>query len=55
MGYAGTISLEPFRRNDERIGIPFAQWKPPARDEQAELAASCGFIKQLLHLNGTRR
>ena len=55
VGYAGTISLEPFRRNDERIGVPFAQWKPPARDEQAELAASCGFIKQLLHLNETRR
>ena len=48
-------SLEPFRRNDERIGIPFAQWKPPTRDEQAELAASCTFIKNLLHLNGTRR
>jgi D-psicose/D-tagatose/L-ribulose 3-epimerase len=55
VGYAGTISLEPFRRGDERIGIPFAQWKPPARDEQAELAASCAFIKQLLHLNETRR
>jgi D-psicose/D-tagatose/L-ribulose 3-epimerase len=54
-GYAGTISLEPFRRNDERIGVPFAQWKPPAGDEQAELAAACGFIKRLLHLNGTRR
>ena len=55
VGYAGTISLEPFRRNDERIGIPFAQWKPPAHDEQAELAASCAFIKNVLHLNGTRR
>lgn len=55
VGYTGTISLEPFRRNDERIGIPFAQWKPPARDEQAELAASCGFIRNLLHLNGSRR
>ena len=55
VGYTGTISLEPFRRNDERIGIPFAQWKPPERDEQAELAASCGFIRNLLHLNGSRR
>lgn len=55
VGYRGTVSLEPFRRNDERIGIPFAQWKAPARDEQAELAASCAFIKNLLHLNGTRR
>ena len=32
--YRGWITLEPFRRNDERIGIPFAQWKPPAHDEQ---------------------
>lgn len=55
IGYAGTVSLEPFRRNDERIGIPFAQWKPPQRDEQAELAASCALMKNLLHLNGTRR
>ena len=54
-GYAGTVSLEPFRRRDERIGIPFAQWKPPADDEQAELAAACGFIRHLIHLNGTRR
>ena len=34
IGYTGTISLEPFRRRDERIGIPFAQWKPPVKDEQ---------------------
>ncbi len=54
IGYAGTISLEPFRRTDERIGIPFAQWKPPSRDEQAELVAACSFIKSLLHLNGAR-
>jgi D-psicose/D-tagatose/L-ribulose 3-epimerase len=55
IGYTGTISLEPFRRQDERIGIPFAHWKPPARDEQTELVASCAFIKNLLHLNRTRR
>jgi D-psicose/D-tagatose/L-ribulose 3-epimerase len=55
IGYTGTISLEPFRRTDERIGIPFAQWKPPARDEQAELAAACEFIKSLLQLNGGRQ
>ncbi len=55
IGYEGTVSLEPFRRNDERIGIPFAQWKPPGHDEQAELAASCALMRSLLHLNGTRR
>ena len=54
VGYAGAICLEPFRRSDERIGIPFAQWKPPSHDEQAELAASCAFIKNLIALNGGR-
>ena len=52
--YRGWITLEPFRRNDERIGVPFAQWKPPAREEQAELAAACSFLRNLLHLNGAR-
>ncbi|APW39417.1 D-tagatose 3-epimerase [Rhodoferax koreense] len=55
IGYTGTISLEPFRRRDERIGIPFAQWKPPAKDEQEELAAACGFLKSLITLNGGRK
>ena len=54
IGYEGTITLEPFRRTDERIGTPFAQWKPPARDEQAELAACCSFIRNLIALNGGR-
>lgn len=54
VGYAGAICLEPFRRTDERIGIPFAQWKPPSGDEQAALAASCAFIKNLIALNGGR-
>lgn len=55
IGYTGTISLEPFRRTDERIGIPFAQWKVPAKDEQAELTAACAFIKNLIALNGGRK
>jgi len=55
IGYTGTISLEPFRRRDERIGIPFAQWKAPGHDEAAELAAACAFIKSLIALNGGRR
>ena len=52
--YRGWITLEPFRRTDERIGIPFAQWKPPAHDEQADLMAACSFLRNLLHLNGAR-
>ena len=55
IGYTGTISLEPFRRTDERLGIPFAQWKPPAKDESEELAAACGFLKNLIALNGGRK
>ena len=55
VGYSGSISLEPFRRRDERIAIPFAQWKPPAGDETLELAAGCAFIKSLLALNGGRK
>jgi D-psicose/D-tagatose/L-ribulose 3-epimerase len=54
VGYVGAICLEPFRRTDERIGIPFAQWKPPSRDEQAELTASCAYIRNLIALNGGR-
>ena len=55
VNYTGAICLEPFRRIDERIGIPFAQWKPPAHDEQAELAASCALMRNLLYLNGKRQ
>ena len=55
IGYTGTISLEPFRRTDERLGIPFAQWKPPVKDESAELAAACGFLKNLIALNKGRK
>lgn len=55
IGFGGTITLEPFRRRDERIGIPFAQWKPPAGDEQAELTASCAFLRNLIALNGGRK
>jgi D-psicose/D-tagatose/L-ribulose 3-epimerase len=54
IGYRGTISLEPFRRRDERIGIPFAQWKAPVTDEAVELRAACGFLKNLITLNGGR-
>ena len=54
VNYQGWITLEPFRRRDERIGIPLAQWKPPAGDEQAELSAACALLRNLIHLNGVR-
>lgn len=53
--YRGAITLEPFRRNDERLAIPFAQWKPPSGDEQPALKAACAFLRNLIALNGARR
>jgi len=55
VGYAGPISLEPFRRNDDRFGVPFAQWRPPHEDESERLAASVSFLKSHLNLTRYRR
>ena len=48
IGYAGPISLEPFRRSDERMGVPLAQWRPPDRDESADLKAAARTIRSIL-------
>lgn len=55
IGYGGPISLEPFRRNDDRFGVPFAQWRPPHEDESDRLAASAAFIRSHLTLTEYRR
>lgn len=55
IGYAGPISLEPFRRNDDRFGVPFAQWRAPHEDESERLAASAAFIKSHILLTEFRR
>lgn len=55
IGYEGPVSLEPFRRNDDRFGVPFAQWRPPHEDESERLAASAAFIKSHLTLTEYRR
>lgn len=55
IGYAGPISLEPFRRNDDRFGVPLAQWRPPHEDESERLAASCAFIRSHITLTEYRR
>ena len=55
VGYRGPISLEPFRRNDDRFGVPFAQWRPPHEDESERLSASAAFIKSHLALTEFRR
>jgi D-psicose/D-tagatose/L-ribulose 3-epimerase len=46
--YRGPITLEPFRRDDERPGVPLAQWRAPARDYDPELKASVAFLRAAL-------
>ncbi len=46
--YRGPITLEPFRRDDERPGVPLAQWRAPDRDYDPELRASIGFLRATL-------
>lgn len=48
IAYEGPIVLEPFRRDDERAGSTLAQWRPPTRDEDPELAASIAYLKAAL-------
>jgi D-psicose/D-tagatose/L-ribulose 3-epimerase len=52
IGYSGAITLEPFRRTDHRLSVPLAQWRPPAHDEDADLAASAGLLRGFLHACG---
>lgn len=47
-GYDGPITLEPFRRDDERPGVTLAQWRPPAHDENEALAASVSYLRATL-------
>ena len=54
-GYEGPISLEPFRRDDDRFGVPIAQWRPPHEDESGKLRASLGLLKGVLAMAGARR
>ena len=50
IGYAGPVSLEPFRRDDDRIGLPIAHWRAPHEDEDAKLRAGLGLIRSTLAL-----
>jgi D-psicose/D-tagatose/L-ribulose 3-epimerase len=50
IGYAGPITLEPFRRNDERPGVPLAQWRAPTRDEDEDLKSSVAHLRAALGL-----
>ncbi|SFZ86466.1 D-psicose/D-tagatose/L-ribulose 3-epimerase [Devosia enhydra] len=48
VGYAGPITLEPFRRDGDGPGTPLAQWRAPHRNEDEELAASVAVLKGAL-------
>lgn len=50
VGYAGPISLEPFRRADDRVALPIAHWRAPREDESAKLRAGLGVIRNALAL-----
>lgn len=52
IGYQGPVTLEPFRRDDERPGVPLAQWRAPHKDEDAELAASVAHLRAALAFAG---
>lgn len=48
VGYNGPITLEPFRRDDERPGVPLAQWRAPQKDEDGRLKASVEYLRAAL-------
>lgn len=50
--YRGPITLEPFRREDERIGVPLAQWRPPTRNEDEDIARSAALLRRFLEAAG---
>jgi D-psicose/D-tagatose/L-ribulose 3-epimerase len=50
VGYGGPISLEPFRRDDDRVALPIAHWRAPREDESDKLKAGLGFIRNALAL-----
>lgn len=48
IGYKGPISLEPFRRNDQRLALPIAHWRTPAEDESVKLKSGLALIRAAL-------
>ncbi|MEO9820757.1 MAG: sugar phosphate isomerase/epimerase family protein [Paracoccaceae bacterium] len=45
VGYSGPISLEPFRRDDQRLALPIAHWRAPAEDETEKLKSGRALIR----------
>jgi D-psicose/D-tagatose/L-ribulose 3-epimerase len=52
VGYKGPITLEPFRRDDERPGVPLAQWRAPQKDEDGRLKSSVAYLRAALEFAG---
>lgn len=50
IGYRGPVSLEPFRRDDDRVALPIAHWRAPHEDESDKLKAGLGVIRSALAL-----
>jgi D-psicose/D-tagatose/L-ribulose 3-epimerase len=48
VGYAGPVSLEPFRREDDRVALPIAHWRAPHENEDDKLRAGLGLIRAAL-------
>lgn len=48
VGYGGPVSLEPFRRDDNRFGVPIAHWRPPMEDESDKLRQGLAFMRTAL-------
>lgn len=47
-GYDGPITLEPFRRDEQRLGVGLAQWRAPTQDQDAQLAHSAAYLRSAL-------
>lgn len=50
IGYEGPVSLEPFRRDDDRVALPIAHWRAPQEDEDQKLRAGLGLVRSCLQL-----
>ncbi|WP_068112197.1 sugar phosphate isomerase/epimerase family protein [Tropicimonas marinistellae] len=48
--YTGPVSLEPFRRADDRVALPIAHWRAPRENESDKLKAGLGVIRSALAL-----
>jgi len=46
--YQGPITLEPFRRQEQRLGVALAQWRAPTENEDQALASSAAYLRTAL-------